>query len=514
MNGDGGDENPQNIAILIDYFNELRDSDKKPIWEIANPIIFQTLCSASATATGAEWRLMDEKKDLMLFGLYGRRIQVPFKNGKTAFVYVFAEFPEMFRVPPRNDVEALWEWWVKYGNAPVLVSCPIVYKSAKESYSWTLYSSKMSYAIDTEDAEYTDLLIFYYYYHTGCYGICSGQTVLLGLHRAKQIRSEVFLELLRRWRERMGAGAGGQENLWTTQFNTKTLPILQFNGMNTLIGDHLPMVALYGNCCPNVIAALLDMTENLSPLIQFVSSQNNFYILPYYYRLVRIGTAKLRNIPAAETLQTLWGLLEPHISRIGVETLELGPGPIQIYLLNIQVFGVGIPGTFLKYLEKTCQHGINRFVYRLFDATFMCRNIPRRTLEAHWNSVRDTFFHDELSWQQWVARAMIFYQQPQRETVLPWRFLHWLFHPSQPFTLSLWTINPVLYSNVLYKKNLYESMRDFPEGSPTRLYRDRILRRSIQERLRVLYQFRRIVPGDVIQALTTYVRNHREDFFS
>jgi len=504
-----------------DYFNEIRWQDKS--WEVAHPAIFRQLVSRREK----QWHWIDPDKSEYLEGLYYTVLKQTTPFG-LAEVWVCCEDPKMFDFPKAPyDETLLWNWWLKWGQAAILISSPILTNPDTHNYkSWDIRSKPYEW---TTPQISTDWLpsYFQYFFTKGCYTIASGLTLIMALHREDCIPSYQLLSLLQTSRQQRMPNIEEEYLLWFVDFNIHTWKMITYVHTNTLVGDYLMLYAMYGNTSPVILSYLLEQQHRLTPVFSYLIEDVQQPMLisavfnTYYMRLL---SAPLNR--KSPLWYSYWKIIQPYLFEMSLSSLRESPmyeQPVRIHTPNRQFYNnlmdiyayLSDKRPFLDYVEfiqREYQISDYRMVYYLFAATFNAR-VPKASLYAYWSFVRENYFSTKEEWMRWVCRLMVFYSHRQ-ECVIPWRFFHWLFSEHPLFTVSLFEPYYVLYGHELYNKSLYHYF-DLFQNHPYPLqipymYKTHVLLPRIQSRIRVLHQFKQMVPADIGHVFEDYLMRHRD----
>lgn len=494
--------------IYKDAFNLIHQNGK--IWEVAHPSIFQQLVSNHGV-----WRLAETDAP-MLNGLHYTllRVQTPLGLGT---VWVFVEDPEMFRFP--DNIEDRWNWWLQWGQRPILISCPILHTSDHLYISWTIRSTPLYQHNAMDPFESHDLCMFRPFYTQGCYSVASGQTLFIALHRASRIDSYSVLEVLNRWKNHYTEE--NQEMMWMTVFSIKTTAMLQHIQTNTILCDHLPLYACYGETSPQVLSFFLQSLSLLSPTIPHAIENPDVLLLnylPYYIPLLAKPSAYWT---------TYWSIVKPFLPNMSVVTMRASsmyPAPTILYppssinsafwisIIDLFMIHGDTPAftEYIQFLQHEFAMGGGRMAHRMIETSFQCehtRPIPKRCLYAYWTFVKETLFpvSSATQWMRWLGRFFAYYRQTT-QAAIPWRFLHWLFfHTSPP---------PLLFKRLPEDITLFQALKTFKElpapADIPALFHKHVLLPRIQARLRVFYQYKRTLSPELCDVFQAYLRTHRE----
>ena len=509
-----------------DYFNEIHWQSKS--WEVAHPDIFRQLISRRPK----QWHRIPNGGTLQGLSYTLLNQRTPFGM---ATLWVCCEHPEMFDVPSAaiRHLEPLWDWWRRWGQSPILISCPIVKKYALTYRSWSIRSKEFT-LVTPESYDDWEPTQFLHFLNKGCFTIASGQTLVMALHRASLIHSYLLIALFQEWRNHTSSlpsspitDANAADMLWLINFNPVTIQMVQYVRTNTLVGDHLSLYAMYGNTSPLVLTYLLEQQTLLSPVFSILVEDPDTQelscamFMSYYSKLLSRPFSA-----SASAWYSYWNLLQPYLPDMSLAVLRESPlyrQPARIYapesgfydnLLDIYLYlndktnWIG----YVRFIQTEYAISDHRLVYYAFAATFR-RRAQKGHLYAYWSFVRETFFITQDEWMRWVCRLMVYYSK-HRDEAIPWRFFHWLFRNHPVFSVSLFTVYPVMFYNELFRRSLYYYL-DLFSGHPFAnaipyLYKMHVLVPQIQGRLRVLYQMKRSLPTDIAQPLEQYLSRHQD----
>jgi hypothetical protein len=545
--------------ILKDYCNEINEGYKK--WEVVHPRICGRMRKRQI------WKPFHMAATLE--SLYYTTLLITTPYGLSKIVIgcmnpdLFDELTDVFRDGgwgesggegmSENGENGLFnqekgfKWWTRWGKSPILVSCPIILSKDRQSLeTYTLRSQLMNYLVKNIYPEHPmntmatikeyelssrwiDLIL-----SGGSYTVCSGQTWMLGLHRAGYVSGDQMCCLLSRYKENYNQlyqefPSWWKPSLkWYMNFDNASLQMLINIKTNVLIGDHLPLYACYGGTDKKVMDFLMS-DSGLNPLMCHVNGSTIMYVSLY---------AKTMHASSPSWAKE-WQTLKPYLSDMSVnhilkdlygtdEDEEAEPESDSVFLvpliadwytpfakrfveLSAHPEDLDTMKEAMEFFQKEYEILPIQMAFKLYLSSFGMRRLPKKKLEAYWEFIYTNFVKTSERWTNLIGYMLYYYHYYWLET-FPWAFLKWAFEPSRCHRLQLFLKIHFCIPRIVEPQTLREVflMYDTRQESSVYLFYRKTLQPILQNRVRVIHQLKRDLPKEVADVFTDYLTRHKE----